>query len=101
MVLANQPVGWLIECMKSIGIFEAKTHLTRICDEVERSGQTVLVRRRGRPLVLISPMPKPEAAGRADIHTAWKSWKEDRRQQEFPDVSRLRTGSKSSVFEGE
>ncbi|MDX1388038.1 MAG: type II toxin-antitoxin system Phd/YefM family antitoxin [Acidobacteriota bacterium] len=42
--------------MKTVGIFEAKTRLSEICDEVARSGQGVVVTRRGKPLVRIDPV---------------------------------------------
>ena len=42
--------------MRSIGMFEAKTRLSEICDEVARTGRSVLVTRRGRPLVRIDPV---------------------------------------------
>ena len=42
--------------MKTIGIFEAKTKLSEICEEVARSGQSVIVTRRGKPLVRIDPV---------------------------------------------
>jgi prevent-host-death family protein len=42
--------------MRSVGIFEAKAKLSEICDEVARSGQSVVVTRRGQPLVRIDPV---------------------------------------------
>ena len=42
--------------MKTVGIFEAKTKLSEICEEVARSGKSVLVTRRGKPLVRIDPV---------------------------------------------
>ena len=41
--------------MKTIGLFEAKTKLSEICDTIARTGQPVIVNRRGKPLVGISP----------------------------------------------
>jgi prevent-host-death family protein len=43
--------------MKMIGVFEAKTKFSKICDEVARSGRSVLVTKRGHPLVRIDPLP--------------------------------------------
>ena len=43
--------------MRQIGLFEAKTKLSEICEEVARSGQGVVVTRRGKPLVRIEPVP--------------------------------------------
>jgi len=41
--------------MKTIGIFEAKAKLSEICDQVARSRKSVVVTRRGKPLVRIEP----------------------------------------------
>ena len=51
--------------MKSIGIFEAKTKLSEICDEVAQSGVGVVITRRGRPLVRIDPVA-------ADRFSVWE-----------------------------
>jgi len=41
--------------MKSVGIFEMKTKVSEICDEVARTGQSVIVTRRGgEPLVRVT-----------------------------------------------
>jgi prevent-host-death family protein len=37
-------------------MFEAKTRLSEICDEVSRSGDSVVITRRGKPLVRIDPV---------------------------------------------
>ena len=42
--------------MRLIGLFEAKTRLSEICDEVSRSGDSVVITRRGKPLVRIDPV---------------------------------------------
>lgn len=42
--------------MKTIGIFEAKTTLSAVCDEVARKLEPVTVTRRGKPLVCIEPI---------------------------------------------
>ncbi|MCY3021377.1 MAG: type II toxin-antitoxin system Phd/YefM family antitoxin [Planctomycetota bacterium] len=41
--------------MKSVGLFEAKTRLSAICDAVARTGRAVRITRRGRPWVVIAP----------------------------------------------
>ena len=43
--------------MNSIGLFEAKTKLSEICDAVATNGKAVTVTRRGKPLVTIEPIP--------------------------------------------
>ena len=42
--------------MKTIGLFEAKTKLSEICNQVAQSGQSITVTRRGTPLVRIDPI---------------------------------------------
>ena len=44
--------------MKIIGIFEAKTKLSAICEEVAKNREGVIVTRRGTPLVRIEPVVK-------------------------------------------
>lgn len=42
--------------MKTIGIFEAKTKLSEICEEVARTNVPVTITRRGMALVCIEPI---------------------------------------------
>ena len=42
--------------MMKIGLFEAKTKFSEICNQVARKGETVIVTRRGKPLVKIEPV---------------------------------------------
>ena len=44
--------------MKTIGLFEAKTKLSEICDTIAKNGETVMITRRGEPLVRIEPIRK-------------------------------------------
>ena len=41
--------------MKRIGIYEAKTHLSQLCEEVAQTGEACLISKKGRPLVKIVP----------------------------------------------
>ncbi len=41
--------------MKQIGVYEAKTHLPRLLDEVER-GESVTITRHGRPVARLVPI---------------------------------------------
>ncbi len=43
--------------MKAIGLFEAKTRFSEICEQVAANGEPILVTRRGKPLVKIQPIP--------------------------------------------
>ena len=42
--------------MKTIGIFEAKTRLSEVCDLVAQTHEPVTVTKRGKPLVRIDPL---------------------------------------------
>ena len=42
--------------MKTIGIFEAKTKLSEICEQVAQTLEPVTITRRGQPLVRIDPV---------------------------------------------
>lgn len=74
--------------MKSIGIFEAKTHFPGICDEIVASGTPVTVSRRGKPLVVISPVPAESQSEREDIVAATARWQaaSGAEDEDFPDV---------------
>lgn len=41
--------------MKQIGVYEAKTHLPRLLDEVER-GEIITITRHGRPVARLVPL---------------------------------------------
>ncbi len=40
--------------MKSIGSYEAKTHLPRLLSQVEK-GETITITKRGKPIAVLSP----------------------------------------------
>jgi prevent-host-death family protein len=43
--------------MNAVGLFEAKTKFSEICERVAARGVAVVVTRRGKPLVTIAPIP--------------------------------------------
>lgn len=82
--------------MNTVGIFEAKTKFTALCEEVLKTGLPVLVSKRGRPMVLLAPVPAELQTTRPDILTAWQEWKseEGHAPEDFPEVWKLRSRSK-------
>jgi prevent-host-death family protein len=46
--------------MKTVGIFEAKTHFSALVDEA-RSGHTIVITRNGEPVAQMVPMPSRDA----------------------------------------
>jgi prevent-host-death family protein len=51
--------------MKTIGSFEAKTHLSSLLEEVSH-GQSFLITKRGRPVASLSPVTAGRAPGPRD-----------------------------------
>ena len=45
----------------TIGVFDAKTHLSELVDQVARTGEAVVITRRGRPLVRLVPIDETSA----------------------------------------
>ncbi len=71
--------------MKTVGIFEAKTKLSEICEEVATSHESVLVTRRGTPLVRIDPVESPIGTikERRAVYMAGKGKTERRDKKDF------------------
>lgn len=42
--------------MKKIGIYQAKTHLSQLCEETARTGEPCLISKNGKPLVKLVPV---------------------------------------------
>lgn len=51
--------------MRDVGIFEAKTKLSELCEVVHRTGESILVTRRGKPFVRIVPLEESRDTGSA------------------------------------
>jgi len=69
--------------MKSLGLFEVKTRLSELCQEVADTGESVLVTKRGRALVRIVPITATDEHGssvwalRKRDETANGAWTDD------------------------
>jgi antitoxin (DNA-binding transcriptional repressor) of toxin-antitoxin stability system len=77
----------------TIGIFEAKTRFSQLCDQVNSTGQPLVVERRGKALVMISPVPSSDRQESEDILAAWQRWTSEHPEEDddFPEVSSLRS----------
>lgn len=74
--------------MKTLGIFEIKTHLSQVCDDVAASGESVLVTRRGKPFVRIDPLDSP-CDGISEVWEARERYLSGQTlEEELPDVKR-------------
>ena len=47
--------------MKTVGLFEAKTKLSELCQEVAATGEPCIITRRGEPLVRLEAVHDPRA----------------------------------------
>ncbi len=82
--------------MEAIGIFDAKTKFTSICEKVVRTGESIVVSKRGKPMVMVTPIPPHLGSERPDILTAWREWNELKGsiKGDFPEVWKSRSGTK-------
>jgi prevent-host-death family protein len=51
--------------METVGSFEAKTHLSRLLERVER-GETFTITKNGRPVAKLVPIEEPPVRGRQE-----------------------------------
>jgi len=60
--------------MTTVGIFEAKTKLSELCEQVAKRREPVVITRRGRPLVRIDPVGpgKGMSCSVWDARDAWE-----------------------------
>lgn len=60
--------------MTTIGLFEAKTKLSELCEQVARRREAVVITRRGRPLVRIEPVGPGNGMASSvwDARDAWE-----------------------------
>ena len=62
--------------MKLVGAFEAKTHLSRLLDEVAK-GETITITKHGTPVAQLVP---PPTARRKDVRAAIDKWRAYRKE---------------------
>jgi len=61
--------------MRSIGAYEAKTHLPRLLDEVEK-GERITITKHGRPVAVLMP---PDAAAPVDVEAVMERMRQFRK----------------------
>ena len=57
----------------TIGLFEAKTKLSKLCEQVAKRREGVVITRRGRPLVRIEPVG-PEKGLSSSVWNSRDAW---------------------------
>ncbi|HYU20475.1 MAG TPA: type II toxin-antitoxin system prevent-host-death family antitoxin [Chloroflexota bacterium] len=61
--------------MRTVGAYEAKTHLAQLLEQVGR-GETITITKHGIPVAVLAPPPRAE---RPDVAALIDSWREYRR----------------------
>ncbi len=64
--------------MKTVGSYEAKTHLARLLDRVAR-GEEFQITRHGRPIARLVPEPEPNRPDVGDVITQIKQFRKGRK----------------------
>ncbi|MFN8619858.1 MAG: type II toxin-antitoxin system Phd/YefM family antitoxin [Chloroflexota bacterium] len=59
--------------METVNVYEAKTHLSKLLERVER-GETVVIARAGKPVALLSPFVDPATQPRKLGIWAGQGW---------------------------
>lgn len=67
----------MIRNMKTVGLFEAKTKLSEICEEVARSKRPIVISRRGKPLVQIMPAQAADESTTGSMLDDLRKWDAD------------------------
>jgi prevent-host-death family protein len=69
--------------MRSIGAYEAKTHLPRLLDEVAK-GERITITKHGHPVAILVP---PDAAAPRDVDAVMARFREFRRGNRLDGLS--------------
>jgi prevent-host-death family protein len=69
--------------MRTIGAYEAKTHLPRLLDEVER-GERITITKHGRPVAVLVP---PDATVPLDVEDVLQRFREFRKGNRLDGVT--------------
>jgi prevent-host-death family protein len=82
--------------MKSVGSYEAKTHLPRLLSEVE-GGETITITKRGKPIAVLSPARERP---KHDVKTVIAEFRAFSRQHALSRVPVSRQDIKAMIEEG-
>jgi len=69
--------------MKTIGAYEAKTHLPKLLDEVA-AGEQITITKHGHPVAMLTPLPKPTSP---DVSTVIQGLRALRREMTLAGLS--------------
>lgn len=77
--------------MKTVGAYEAKTHLSRLLEEVEK-GETIVITKHGSPVAMLTPAPNVKQIDVAAVIGDLRSLRQE--------VSRDRASVREMIEEG-
>ncbi len=94
---------------KTVGIFEAKTKFSELCEQVARTGKEIVVTRRGKSVVRIVPVVADAGQDHAAPAGVLDRLRENealygkagRMKQDFPDVWQARVSKAASPLDNE
>jgi prevent-host-death family protein len=70
--------------MKTVGTLEAKTHLSRLIAEVERTGEEIIIQRRGRNVAVLGPCRSTVESHQERMDRIIEGFRRIRASQEVP-----------------
>jgi prevent-host-death family protein len=65
--------------MKSVGSYEAKTHLPRLLSQVEK-GETITITKRGKPIAVLSPAQEQQPRDVRAVIAEFRAYSKQRSQ---------------------
>ena len=83
-MLTNHAPSATIVDMETVNVHEAKTHLSRLLERVER-GEEIVIARAGKPIAVLSPYVPAESQPRVPGIWAGKVWMSDDFDAPLPD----------------
>jgi prevent-host-death family protein len=73
--------------MKSVGSYEAKTHLPRLLSEVEK-GETITITKRGKPIAVLSPAQATAERGVSSVIADFRAYSREQARKRGPITAR-------------
>jgi len=70
--------------MKTVGTFEAKTHLSQLLAEVEETGEEIIIQRRGKNIAVLGPCRHAEESHREKMDRIIEGFRRIRASQTVP-----------------
>ncbi|TAK27785.1 MAG: type II toxin-antitoxin system prevent-host-death family antitoxin [Chloroflexota bacterium] len=62
--------------MRTVGAYEAKTHLPRLLDEVAK-GETITITKHGVPVAVLAPIPAQQRTDVGKLIDEWRAYREE------------------------